>query len=198
MTYRPGEFGKLIGKSVSTLRRWDREGRLCPKKSLGGHRYYTDEDLALALNLDKPQPQGNTVVYCRVSSQTQKSDLLSQIQAMETYCLSAGIAVDEWVEEIGSGMNFKRREFLRIMKSIRNFEVKRLIVAHKDRLARFGFEFLEEFASWYGCKIEVVNQESLSPPQEMVEDLIVIIHLFSYRLYGLRKYKDTIKKLINS
>lgn len=74
-------------------------------------------------------------------------------------------------------------------------EVSSVIVAHKDRLARFGFDFIEEFASWYGCKITVVNQESLSPEQEMVEDLMAIIYTFSCRLYKLRNYKKQIKTM---
>ncbi|MCP4748830.1 MAG: IS607 family transposase, partial [Desulfobacteraceae bacterium] len=75
-------------------------------------------------------------------------------------------------------------------------EISTLIIAHKDRLCRFGFDFFEYLANQNGCKIVVVNQESLSPQQEIVEDLTAIIHTFSYRLYGLRKYKKDIKKII--
>jgi predicted site-specific integrase-resolvase len=116
---------------------------------------------------------------------------------METYCLNAGIAVDEWIAEVGGGLNFKRKMFLGLMKKVRMGEIAHLVVAHKDRLARFGFDFLTEFASWYGWKITVVNQESLSPQQEMVEDLRAIIHCFSCRLYGLRNYKKQLKKIIS-
>jgi len=198
MAYRPHEFAKLIGKSTSTLRRWDKENKLVPKRGVGNQRYYTEQDLQKALNLDSIVQQGKTIVYCRVSCVGQKSDLASQVTAMESFCLGAGISVDQWLQEIGGGMNFKRRVFLNLMKSIRLGEVSSLIVAHKDRLARFGFDFLEEFASWYGCKIIVVNQESLSPEQEMVEDLMAIIHTFSCRLYGLRNYKKQIKEIIET
>lgn len=137
-------------------------------------------------------------VYCRVSSQGQKTDLLSQRNAMEQFCLSAGIAVDQWIDEIGGGLNFKRPKFLNLMRSVRMGETTKIIIAHKDRLARFGFDFISEFASWYGCEIVVANQESLSPQQEMVEDLMAIIHSFSYRLYGLRTYKKEIKNIIEA
>jgi putative resolvase len=193
--YRPNEFAKLIGKSTSTLRRWDREGVLSPKRTPGNQRYYTDEDRRLILSSEKTQTPRKTVVYCRVSSSGQKDDLASQVKAMETYCLGAGIAVDEWLNEIGGGLNFKRKVFLKLMKSIRMGEVEHLLIAHKDRLARFAFELIEELASWYECKITVVNQESLSPQQEMVEDLMSIIHTFSCRLYGLRNYKKQIRKI---
>jgi predicted site-specific integrase-resolvase len=193
--YRPNEFAKLIGKSTSTLRRWDREGVLSPKRTPGNQRYYTDEDLRYILSSEKTQTPRKTVVYCRVSSSGQRDDLASQVKAMETYCLGAGIAVDEWLNEIGGGLNFKRKVFLKLMKSIRMGEVEHLLIAHKDRLARFAFELIEELASWYECKITVVNQESLSPQQEMVEDLMSIIHTFSCRLYGLRNYKKQIRKI---
>jgi predicted site-specific integrase-resolvase len=115
---------------------------------------------------------------------------------MEQFCLNSGTAVDEWIQEIGGGMNFKRKKFLSLMSRISTGEIKELLVAHKDRLCRFGFDFFEHMAIENGCKIKVVNQESLSPQQEMVEDLMAIIHTFSCRLYGLRKYKKKIKKMI--
>jgi predicted site-specific integrase-resolvase len=117
---------------------------------------------------------------------------------MQTFCLGAGIAVDEWIEETGGGMNFKRKKFLAIMQRIERGEVKQLVIAHKDRLVRFGFDYFESFAETHGCKILVANQEQLSPQQEMVEDLMAIIHTFSCRLYGLRNYKTQIEKAATS
>lgn len=195
MVYRPHEFAKLIGKSTSTLRRWDRDKTLIAKRGAGGQRYYTDADLREALSLGTSKTEGRTVVYCRVSSKSQSADLSRQIEAMESYCQGAGIAVSEWVKEVGGGMNFKRKLFLKLMKAVRMGEVSHILVAHKDRLARFGYDFIEEFTSWYGCKITVVNQDSLSPQQEMVEDLMSVVHYFSCRLYGLRNYKKQIKKI---
>ncbi len=125
-----------------------------------------------------------------MSGSGQKDDLASQVKAMETYCLNAGIAVDEWIEEIGGGMNFKRKRFL---DRIQHGEVERLIVAHKDRLVRFGFDLISHIAEESGCKIVVVNQPSCSPEQEMVEDMLAIVHTFSGRLYGMRKYNQEIQ-----
>ena len=73
-----------------------------------------------------------------------------------------------------------------------------LIIAHKDRLCRFGFDYFEQMARNNGCIIKVVNQETLSPQQEMVEDLMSIIHTFSCRLYGLRNYKKELKKALKN
>ncbi|MFB6349909.1 IS607 family transposase [Moraxella sp. ZJ142] len=195
--YRPHQFAKIIGVSVSTLRRWDNEGVLPAKRTGFNQRYYTDDDIALVRQRNGVVPEDKKiVVYCRVSSKAQKDDLASQLSAMQQFCLARGIAVDEWHEEIGGGLNFKRKVFLSLMYRIIDGEIKQLYVAHKDRLARFGFDFFEEMAQRQGCQIIVANQEQLSPQQEMVEDMLAIVHSFSSRLYGLRKYKSKIKNLI--
>jgi len=136
------------------------------------------------------------VVSCRVSSNNQKHDLISQIAAMEQFGLARGIAVEEWIKEIGGGMNFKRKAFLSLMSRIQLGEIKLLIVAHQDRLVRFGFDYFQTMAQNNGGEIIVVNQESLSPQPEMVEDLMAIVHTFSCRLYGLRKYQKLLKEAL--
>jgi len=190
--YSIGEFAKRIGRSVQTIRRWEREGKLQAKRLPSGHRYFDESDVRLMLG-GAPKAR-DVVVYCRVSSAGQKDDLASQVRAMETYCLGAGIAVDEWIQEIGGGMNFKRKRFLALVDRIQRGEVRLLLLAHKDRLMRFGFDLFAHIAEENGCQIVVVNQDSLSPEQEMVEDLLAIVHTFSCRLYGMRKYKQQIKE----
>lgn len=190
--YRVHEFAERIGKSTSTLRRWDKEGRLKAKRHPSGHRFYSEADVRLALGVAPKDRQ--TIVYCRVSSASQKDDLKSQVAAMEQFCLAGSIPVDEWIAEVGGGMNFKRKRFLRTMEQIQAGEVARLLIAHRDRLVRFGFDYFEHMANENGCEVTVVNQESLSPQQEMVEDLLAIVHTFSCRLYGLRKYKKKIRE----
>jgi predicted site-specific integrase-resolvase len=189
--YSIGEFAKRIGRSPQTIRRWETEGKLQPKRLPSGHRYFDESDVRLMLG-GAPKTR-DVVVYCRVSSAGQKDDLASQVSAMETYCLNAGIAVDEWVSEIGGGMNFKRKRFLALVDRIQRGEVRQLLIAHKDRLMRFGFDFFSHIAEENGCEIVVVNQESLSPEQELVEDLMAIVQTFSGRLTGMRKYKQQIK-----
>ena len=109
--YKPKEFAKKIGVSVSTLRRWDKEKRLVPLRTQTNHRVYTDDDIFKVLNLKKPSNQGKIVVYCRVSSHAQKDDLQSQIEAMQTFCLAQGIAVDEWHSEVGRTLNLAGKRF---------------------------------------------------------------------------------------
>ncbi len=191
--YKINEFAERIGKSTRTLRRWDKEGKLVAKRHPSGHRYYDESDFRKLYGIKEDDRK--VMVYCRVSSKAQKDDLQSQIKAMEQFCLSSGTCVDDWVQEVGGGMNFKRKRFLDILSRIQKGEIKKLLIAHKDRLVRFGFDYFDFLAKENGCEITVVNQESLSPQQEMVEDLMAIIHTFSCRLYGLRKYKKEIKDM---
>ncbi len=192
--YRIDEFAKRVGKGKSTLRKWDNEGLLPAKRTPGGQRYYDELDVRKILGYDESSRK--TIVYCRVSSHSQKDDLHSQEEATRQFCLGGGIAVDEWVSEIGSGLNFKRKKFLNLMSRIYRGEIQQLIIAHKDRLCRFGFDYFQYMADENGCKLLVINQEQLSPQQEMVEDLMAIIHVFSCRLYGLRRYKNKIKEVV--
>ncbi len=191
--YRIGEFAERIGRSVSTVRRWEAEGRITARRTPSGQRYFDATDVRRVLQPGFDEGSRRTVVYCRVSSPGQKDDLASQVAAMEQFCLARGLAVDEWVSEVGGGMNLRRKKFLAVMDAVDRGEVATLVVAHKDRLARFGFDYLEHVAVRNGCEIVVANQESLSPQQELVEDLLAIIHTFSCRLYGLRRYEKTLK-----
>ena len=191
-TYKIGQFAKLVRRTPATIRRWEAEGKIASKRLPSGHRYYDDADLQAVLGV-KPERK-LTVVYCRVSSRGQKADLQRQLEAMEMWALGSGTAVDEWITEIGGGMNFKRPHFLKLLDRISTGEIGRLIVAHKDRLVRFGFDLIGHLCESRGCELIVVNQMSLSPEKEMVEDMLAIVHTFSCRLYGMRKYEKGLRE----
>ena len=191
-TYKIGQFAKLVRRTPATIRRWEAEGKIASKRLPSGHRYYDDADLQAVLGV-KPERK-LTVVYCRVSSRGQKADLQRQLEAMEMWTLGSGTAVDEWITEIGGGMNFKRPQFLKLLDRISTGEIGRLIVAHKDRLVRFGFDLIGHLCESRGCELIVVNQMSLSPEKEMVEDMLAIVHTFSCRLYGMRKYEKGLRE----
>jgi predicted site-specific integrase-resolvase len=192
-TYPPREFGLLIGRTTKTLQRWDRKGIFKAHRSITGRRYYTHDQYALMIGQKAKKRQ--LVTYCRVSSAGQKKDLISQRNAVESFCLASGKIIDEKLEDIGSGLNYKRKHFVQLMEMVERGEVSEIIVAHKDRLVRFGFEWFEKFCNDHGVSILVMNAESLSPEQEMTKDLLSIIHCFSSRLYGLRKYKKKILEM---
>jgi predicted site-specific integrase-resolvase len=193
-TYSPAAFSDLVGCCVKTLQRWDRDDVLKASRTPTGRRFYTDADLRKVRGL--PETSRVAVVYCRVSSAAQKPDLANQRKVLEEFCAARGFAEVEFVEEVGGGLNFKRKRFLEIMERIGRGEVNRLILAHKDRLVRFGFDWFEHYCETSGCEILVLNAQTLSPQEEMVQDLMTIVHCFSSRLYGLRNYKKKLKEVL--
>lgn len=193
--YKPKEFGQLIGRAVITLQRWDVEGRLKAHRSPTGRRYYTHEQYLEYIG-QKASPDKKVIVYTRVSSTGQKRDLESQQKAIGQFCIAQGLAVSEWLSDVGSGLNYNRKNFNQLMEMCERGEVGKIVIAHKDRLVRFGYEYFEKFCSQHGATIIVMNQELLSPQEEMTKDLLSIIHCFSSRLYGLRKYKKQLKEML--
>jgi putative resolvase len=191
-TYSPKEFGKLIGRTTNTLQKWDRQGILEAQRSPTNRRYYTHDQYLQYRGL-VAQEQGLTIVYSRVSGVAQKPDLVNQINALETYCKQHSIKVDEWMSDIGSGLNYKRKQFNRLMEMIELGQVRRLVIAHRDRLVRFGYDYFEAFCQRHHTEIVVINGENLSPEQELVRDLIAIVTVFSARLHGLRSYRKVLK-----
>lgn len=191
--YSPQEFGKLIGRTTNTLQKWDREGKLKAHRSPTTNRRYYTHDQYLEYRGLKAAEKGQTIVYARVSGVAQKPDLAHQVKALEAYCQQQSIPVDEWIQDIGSGLNYKRKGFNRLMEMVELGQVRQIIIAHRDRLVRFGYEYFEAFCERHNTQIIVVNGDSLSPEQELVQDLIAIITVFSARLHGLRSYKKVIK-----
>jgi putative resolvase len=198
--YSIGKFAKLINKHVRTLQRWDNDGTFKPAKyTPKGRKLYSHEQYLdfTNQNLDNLINKSN-IIYCRVSSFNQKNDLTSQLKFIEQYCTNNQIHVDDVYSDIGSGLNYKRKNFIKLINEITKHKINKVIVAHKDRLVRFGFELIEEICKEHNVELIVINDEKLSPQEEMVTDLMSIIHVFSSRLYGLRNYKPKIKDLINN
>ena len=193
--YTPSEFGKRIHVSVKTLQRWDRQGVLRAHRTPTNRRYYTTADLESILP-QAARAGRRTVAYCRVSSVAQRPDLENQQRLLEAFCTARGFVVDECISEIGGGLNFKRKQFLRLVDAVIAGEVSTLVLAHKDRLARFGYSLLAHLCETHECTLMVMNTDQLSPEQELVQDLITITHCFSSRLYGLRKYRKALEKVL--
>jgi predicted site-specific integrase-resolvase len=194
-TYSSAEFARRLGVHVKTLQRWDREGRLKPSRTPTNRRVYTDEHLYQVLPRQQAVDRA-TVVYLRVSSQAQKPDLVNQQTVLEQFCAARGLVVTEWMREIGGGLNFKRPKFLSLVDRIVAQQVAQVVIAHKDRLMRFGFDLFAHLCRRHGCELVVMNTETLSPEQEMVQDLMTITHCFSARLYGLRNYRKALDRAL--
>jgi putative resolvase len=191
-TYSPKQFGRLIGKSVNTLQKWDRKGILPAYRSPTNRRYYTHEQYLQYRGLISSE-QGLVIAYARVSSPSQKKGLAIQMQALQAYCQEQGIKVDQWVEDIGSALNYKRKGFNQIIAQIELGQVKRLVIGYQDRFVRFGYDWFEQFCQRHGTEITVINGETFSPEEELVRDLIAIVTMFSARLRGLRSHKNLIR-----
>ena len=195
--YSINEFSKILGVSAQTLRNWDANGKLHPHHtSTNGYRYYSHEQLNQVMNV-KPNLNRVTIGYCRVSSHKQKDDLERQIENVRTYLIAKGQPF-EIISDIGSGINYKKKGLKELIKLITQNKVEKVVVLYKDRLLRFGFELVEYIASLYNCEIEIMDNTEKPEQQELVEDLVQIITVFSCKLQGKRagKARKLVKELI--
>jgi putative resolvase len=195
--YSINEFSKILGVSAQTLRNWDKNGKLHPHHtSSNGYRYYSHEQLNQVMNI-KPNLNRKIIGYCRVSSNKQKDDLQRQIENMKLYLMAQGKPF-EIISDIGSGINYKKKGLRELIKLITQNQVEKVVVLYKDRLLHFGFELVEYIASLYNCEIEIIDSTEKSEQQELVEDLIQIITVFSCKLQGKRsnKARKLVKELI--
>lgn len=195
--YSVGEFAKLIGVSKSTLRRWHVEGKLIPDTLESGHRRYTETHLHQIKGINSNRIN---VLYSRESTKQQESSLLRQEQQLKDFCIGAGIIIHKSIKEYGSGMNFKRKGLIELINLISSKSIGKLVIFHKDRLVRFGFELIKELCVIHGTELIIVDniEEEKTKQHEFAEDLISIIHYFSMRLYGSRSYKNKIKDQIEN
>ena len=197
--YSIGEFANKIGKTVQTLRNWDKNGTLKPSHiTSGGTRYYSQEQLNHFLGLKSKTNMDKKIIgYCRVSSHKQKDDLERQIENVRAYMYAKGYQF-EIISDIGSGLNYNKKGLNQLIDMITNSEVDKIVVLYKDRLIRFGYELIENICEKYGTKIEVIDNTEKIEEQEIVEDLIQIVTVFSCRLQGKKanKAKKMIKELI--
>lgn len=192
--YKPKDFAELLGVSVKTLQRWDREGILKANRTPTDRRYYTHDQYLQFKGIGIEKDSRQVVIYARVSTRNQKDDLKNQTAFLRQFCNGKGIIVDRVIEDYGSGLNYNRREWNRLLDDVMEGKVKTILVSHKDRFVRFGYDWFERFCMKFGTEIIVINNETLSPQEELVQDILSILHVFSCRLYGLRKYKAQIKR----
>jgi len=191
--YKPKDFAKLLGVSVKTLQRWDRDGILKAYRTPTDRRYYTHDQYLQFKGTQANSDTRATVIYARVSTRDQKDDLRNQVEFLKIFCNASGIIVDQCMEEYGSGMNYNRKKWNELLNSVMEGKIKTIVISNKDRFIRFGFDWFERFCEKYNTSIIIVKNESLSPNEELVQDILSILHVFSCRLYGLRKYQSRIK-----
>lgn len=187
-----GEAAKLLGVTITTLRRWEASGEFVPaRKTKGGTRYYAVADLLGLGDADAP-----TVCYARVSSHDQKDDLERQQAMLESYCAARGWR-SEVVKDLGSGMNYRKKGLNRLLEMILRKQMRRLVITHKDRLLRFGSELVFALCELQQVEIVIIHKgDQPSFEEELAKDVLEIITVFSARLYGSRSKKD--KRLMDA
>ena len=172
---------KILGVHPNTLRRWADEGKINYIKTASGQRKY---DVQGYLGNNRCT---ETICYCRVSSPKQKDDLQRQVAFMQEKFPGAEI-----IKDVGSGISFKRKGLRSILERAMQGDRLKVISAHRDRLCRFGFDLVKWIIEKDGGELVVLHQNDLSPEQELTQDLLSILHVFSCRMHGLRSYKNKI------
>ena len=180
---------EILGLHPNTLRSYADQGKIPHYRNAAGQRLY-DVDSYLQGNQENNEnnQEAETVCYCRVSSHQQKDDLQRQVQFMQERFPDANIVTD-----VGGGLNFQRKGLVSLLERLHRGDKLTIVVAHRDRLARFGFELIQWMAEQNGGEILVLDNQDHSPQQELTEDILAILHTFSCRLHGLRRYRNQIQ-----
>tara|TARA_B100001964_G_scaffold241315_1_gene313419 strand:+ start:77 stop:706 length:630 start_codon:yes stop_codon:yes gene_type:complete len=187
-----------LGVHPDTLRRWVNAGKVKARgMTPGGHRLFDINDFeSIVISpthrvIKKEKP---TLAYARVSSRDQKKDLKKQVELLELFCSSNGFKY-ELVKDLGSGMNFNKKGLKKLISMLCNREIGRIVVTHKDRLLRFGSELIFTLCSHFGCELVIINSsEETTYEEDLAQDVLEIITVFSARLYGSRSHKN--KKIV--
>lgn len=172
------------------LRKWDKDGKLKPFKTAGGHRRYKQEDLDKMVGIEETNDEQaiSCAIYARVSSneQKQKGDLDRQSQRLSEYCAKHNLMVSHIIKDVGSGLNDNRSGFVKLTDLVINGKINKLVVEHKDRLTRFQFKFIKKMFESYGCEVIVINGMDVSDTEELAADMMSLLASFSGKFYGKR------------
>ena len=198
--YKVGQFAKLLNVTVKTLQNWDKQGTLKAYRTPTNQRFYTEEQLNQVLNLSNSnqiEKQGLKIGYCRVSTHNSKNSLENQEEYLRNYTNAKGVILDDVFTDIGSGMNYNREHFNKILELVEAGEISEIYITYKDRFVRCGFDWFNTFCEKHGAKIIILNQPSTSPEQELAEDLLNIATIFSVRNPSLITYKKQLEQNLN-
>lgn len=197
------EAAKLLGVSITTLRRWESSGRLVAEHTAGGHRRYDLAKLEPERFRAEEAVKRRTIAYARVSSHDQEHELERQKQILELYCARQGWTF-EVITDFGAGVNYHKKGLKRLLNEMIEGRVGRLVITHKDRLLRFGAELVFAICETKQVEVVILNQgEDVTCEEELASDVLEIITVCSARLYGSRSRKhqkllDEMKKVVES
>lgn len=184
-----GDIAKELGVHIETIRRWERSGKIKGERTKGGHRRFRLEQVKAMVDKENTEER-KTIIYARVSTSNRKDELERQIERLESFCMAKGWSY-KVISDIGSGINYNKKGLQTLIEEIMLNKVERVVVNYKDRLVRFGFELIEKICELKGVEIIIVSQsENKTFQQEMVEDILSILTVFSAKLYGSRSHKN--------
>lgn len=192
-----GKFAKELGVSPEHVRTMHRTGEVIPARiSEKGTRYYSEEQLRELKNTQFSQREEKVVAYCRVSTKSQKADLEKQVENVKSYMYAKGYSF-EVITDIGSGINYKNKGLQELVSLIDSNQVSKVVILHKDKLVRFGFELVQLLCELHDVEIEIIDKSDHSEDEELTDDLTQIVTVFANRLYGSRskKTKDLIERV---
>lgn len=195
--YKTGQAAKLIGVSIPTVIQYCESGLIPYGRTESGYRLIQSSDLCdyldtLGLVIDDTQQEKSDVIYARVSTHKQavRGDLERQIEKLKLFAIDHNVRNLQVLSDVGSGLNDNRKNLLRLISMVQDGAVNRIFITCKDRLTRFGFNYLKQICEHHGTTIVVVSDqtEQMSESEELAEDIIALIHSFSGKLYGLRHH----------
>jgi len=190
-----GKAAAELGVSRETLRRWEQAGKIVSERTAKGHRRYDLSQLRGFIP-SKNNSTKRTIAYARVSSHDQKADLTRQVNVLESFCATHGWQYEVF-QDLGSGLNYSKKGLKKLIKEICFGLVGRLVITHKDRLLRFGSELIFSLCECFGTEVVIINaSDETNFEDDLVQDVLEIITVFSARLYGSRSRKN--KKLLDA
>jgi putative resolvase len=190
-----GKIASIFSVSIATLRRWDKSGNLKPIfRTNGGHRRYSIKKVAKWLGISTAKKSNRlniNILYSRVSSTDQRGDLDRQEEVLKTFMRKQGSKSYVSIKDLGSGMNYKKKGLIRLLKLVVSGAVRKIYITHKDRLLRFGFPLIEMIARHFGTKIKILEcTEHESFEVTLAKDVLQLLTVFSARLHGKRSHKN--------
>jgi predicted site-specific integrase-resolvase len=200
---KSAEVLKLLQITRPTLTNYVQNGKIKVTKLGNGYYDYDEESIYTFLGKPMPDFDRTNIIYCRVSTYKQKNDLANQVLQVIEYCNSKNITYNKVYQETASGIDFDRPEFTKLINDVINKKIKTIYITYKDRLSRLSFLTLESMFKQFGTEIIVINDKAVNNKNiedDLFEELISIIHLFSTKIYSSRRKKiiDDCKLKLNS
>jgi len=188
-----GPASRFLGISICTLRRWEKNGKFIPQfKTIGKHRRFSIIKLREFIGEFNFSTKKKVIAYARVSSFDQKDDLKRQVERLDSYLVKKESSY-EIIDDLGSGLNFKKKGLLKLIKLILSGQVSKLVLTHKDRLLRFGSELIFKICEFFGVQVDIIEEAKIKSDEETLAfDVLEIITVFSARLYGKRAHQQKV------